>query len=171
MAKPRKRKSRRNVQPGELPTPEQVMKGDAVREFVTHAESATKAMAHRVAHDSIEKWKRKGYLNSVELQTIERMQDIWQSVYGELSLTGSYGERVASNGCEQGLRSQERQLALRAALRDVEALFPGPVKTYYSTFERICRFGEHPMDVLGNRDKALTVVKFVANLIAAKKVI
>ncbi len=169
----RNRKHRKRAQavrePGELPTPEQIMRGEAVRDFVTHAETATKAMAHRVAHDPIEKWKRAGKLTPTETATIERMQDIWQAVHGEVSLTASYSD-TGGGGCEQSLRCQEKQLALRDALRAVEGEFKG-VMPWYNIFERICRFGEHPLEVAGNREKALTVVRLVANFIAAKRLV
>ena len=167
-----KRRKKRIIEPGELPTPEQVMKGEAVREFVTHAETATKAMAHKVAHDPIERWRRDGKLTTVEVQTIERMQELWQVVFGALSVTGSYGEPIGGHsGAERCHTHQEREIALREALRDAEGLFQGPVARYYSVFERICRFGESPMDVVGNRDRALSTVRFVANMIASRSIV
>lgn len=155
-----------------LPTPEQIMKGEAVRDFVTHAETATKAMAHKVTHDPVKRWERDGKLSSVEIQTIERMQDAWQAVYGEVSVTGSYSEPLgAQTRAVRCDTPQERIIALREALCAAEAVFEGPAKVYYLQFERICRFGEAPLDVSGNRDKALNIVCFVANMIAAKNIV
>ena len=168
-----KRKSRKTKAPinAELPTPEQVIKGEAVREFVTHGESATKAMAHRVVYDPVEKWQRKGYLTHTQIQTIERMQQAWQVAYGSAKLIGGYSEPSGGNSGGVGcLRTQERVLALRSAVRAIEDHFKG-VQAYYSEFERICRFGEHPLETSGNRDRALTIVRFVADIIAAKRMI
>lgn len=166
----RKRRKQRKAPslPGDTPTPEQIMRGEAVRDFVTHAETATKAMAHRVAHDPIEKWKRKGYLSDQEIQTIERMQAIWQAVHGEISITASYCEAVGGHfDALATLRPQERVLALQQALRAVEGHFQG-LETWYNTFERVCRFGQHPLTCTGSRDRTLTIVQFVANIIATK---
>ena len=169
-----KRKLRKYAQPyeaGDLPTPEQIMHGDAIRDFVTHAETATKAMAHRVVTDPVEKWRRKGKLTPTEDVTISRMQEVWDRVHGQLSITGAYSEPSGGmNSAFGGLTPSERQIALRDALRAVEDEFKG-LRPWYSIFERVCRFGEHPLDVAGNRDKALYVVKFVASIIAAKKLI
>lgn len=166
-----KRKTPIAHQPGELPTPEQIMKGEAVREFVTHADTATKAMAHRVVHDPVEKWIRKGKLNTTQQNTIARMQEAWDVAYGRAKTTGSYSEPSGGQpGNEQGLRAQERVLILTEAVRAIEDEFSG-VRAWYSEFERICRFGEHPMEASGNRDRALTVVRFIADVIAAKRLI
>lgn len=174
MAKTKTKRAKRKatVQVGEKPNETQLANGDYERTFVTHAETATKAMAHRSGHDPVEKWKRKGYFNPVEENTIERMQDVWQAVYGEVSVTASYSEGCGgANGNVVGLRSQEREIALREALRDAEGIFQGGARAYYTVFERICRFGEHPMDVTGDRQKALLTVKFVANMIASKRIV
>lgn len=169
----RKRKPRKATTriEGVMPTPEGAKQGSAVREFVTHAETATKAMAHRVAHDPVEKWRRKGKLNHTQVQTIERMQEAWQVAYGSACLTAAYSEPSGCvSGDSEGLRTQERVLSLRTAVRAVEDEFKG-VRAYYSEFERICRFGEHPLDASGNRDRALTVVRFIVDMIAAKRMI
>lgn len=169
--KTKKRKSTRPQDIGDTPTPEQIRKGEAVRDFVTHAETNTKAMAHKVHHNTIEKWKRKGYLSSTEINTIQRMQEAWDVVYGQAKLTASYSEPSGGPsgalGCEG---RQERILALRDALRDIEAQFKG-VEAWYNVFEQICRFDHHPLDVEKSRDRALLIVQFVCNIIESRKMI
>jgi len=149
-----------------LPTPEQISKG-MTREFVMNSETATKAMTYRSSHDAIRRWDRDGKLTDLQFAKIERMQERWQAVYGTQNLVGAYSEPVA-HGNENGCEAREaRQIALRDEIRDVEAIFDG-VRQWYSTFERIARFGMAPATATGNRDRALTIVQFVADMIAAK---
>lgn len=163
----RRKNKRKSAIVGDLPTPEGIMQGQAVREFVTHAETATKAMAHRVAHDPVERWFRDGKLTSVQKQTIERMQEIWDVVHGEAKLTASYQESYGCHSGGVGLRDQERILTLSKALQAVEDAFAG-VRPWYFEFEQVCRFGIRPVDASGNRERSLTVVRFVVDFIAAK---
>lgn len=170
MAKAKRKRKQRTVPAIELvaPTPEQMVKGDAERDFVTHAETATKAMAHRVAHDPVERWYRDGKLSDTQLTTIHRMQEIWDVVHGEAKMTASYTEPSGCvSGDSGGMRCQERVLSLSKALCAVEDAFAG-VRSWYFEFEQVCRFGIRPVDASGNRERSLTVVRFVADFIAAK---
>lgn len=170
-----KRKARPQVQvePGDLPTPEQLMSAPHIRDFVTHAESNTKAMAHRSMRDPILRWERERKLTDIQASTIRRMQALWQAVYGTQRLTARYSEPVASSTAET---SDARLLGLRDDLRRIEGYFDG-VGQWFMVFERVCRFGltgpeacaTDSVDERRARDRALVIVAFVADLIAAKE--
>lgn len=172
MAKRKASKRKTRVQElGDTPTPEQMAKGGYERKFITHADTATKAMAHENCNDTIGKWRRKGYLSSTEITTIERMQEAWDVVHGQAKLTASYSELSGGPSSTLGCEGrQERILALRDALRDIEAQFKG-VDAWYFVFERICRFDDHPLEVEKNNDRALLIVQFVCNIIDSRKMI
>ena len=175
MAKPR-RKPRKAIvlaEALELPTPEQLKSAMHVRDFITHAESNTKAMAHRSMRDPIMRWERDRKITDMQASTIRRMQALWQAVYGTQKLIGTYSEPVAASTAET---SDARLLGLRDELRRIEGYFDG-VKQWYMTFERVCRFGltgpeacaTDSVDERRARDRALVIIAFVADFIAAKE--
>lgn len=167
-----KRKAATVREPGDTPTPEQATKGRAVREFVTHAETNTKAMAHRVAHDPIEKWIRKKYLTPLQIQTINRMQNLWDKLHGQISVTAAYreplGAKSASHGGEGAI---DRQRALEGALKAITDNFAGQRMRYYACFEEIARFGIHPLYAASSRQEALTVVRMIADELYEKNLV
>lgn len=170
-----KRKARPHVQvePGDLPTPEQLMTAPHIRDFVTHAETNTKSMAHRSLRDPILRWEKDRKLTDMQASTIRRMQALWQAVYGTQRLTGRYSEPLAPCTAET---SDERLMGLRNDLRRIEGYFDG-VGQWYMTFERVCRFGltgpeacaTDSVDERRARDRALVIVCFVADIIATKE--
>lgn len=168
-----KKKARPIVEPGDLPTPEQLRSALHVRDFVTHAESNTKAMTHRSLRDPILRWERDRKITDMQASTIRRMQGLWQAVYGTQKLIGTYGEPVAAS---TGETSDARLMGLRDDLRRIEGYFDG-VRQWYGTFERICRFGMTGPEACATndiaerqaRDRALVVVCFVSDFIAAKE--
>ena len=168
-----KKKARPIVEPGDLPTPEQLMTAPHDRVFVTHAETNTKAMAHRSLRDPILRWERDRKITDMQASTIRRMQSLWQAVHGTQRLTATYDEPVAGT---TGHSSDERRLELRDELRRIEGHFAG-VLGWYSTFERVCRFGltgpeacvTSSVTERAARERALVIVCFVADFIAAKE--
>lgn len=168
-----KRKARPQPETGDLPTPEQLMSAPHIRDFVTHAETNTKSMAHRSMRDPIIRWEREKKLTDIQASTIRRMQALWQAVYGTQRLIGTYSEPVAAS---TGETSDARLLGLRDDLRRIEGYFDGVID-WYRTFEKVCRFGFTGPEACETawtderraRDKALVVVCFVADFIAAKE--
>ena len=157
----------------ELPTPEQLMTGNYVREFVMNADTGTKALAHRCVRDPVLRWEREGKITDMQASTIRRMQGLWQAVYGTQKLTGRYGEPVPASTGEESL---SRILEHRDDLRRIEGYFAG-VQQYYMIFERICRFGftgpqaceTDSVSERAARDKSLVIVQFVADFISARE--
>jgi hypothetical protein len=172
MAK-RKRKTVPVFNPPELPTPEQLKTGDYIREFVTNADDNSKSMAHRCVRDPVLRWERDGKITDMQASTIRRMQSLWQAVYGTQKLTGRYGEPVPASTGDNGLA---RILEHQDDLRRIEGYFDG-VKAWYMVFERVCRFGftgpqaceTDSVSERAARDKALTIVQFIADFIAARE--
>ena len=157
----------------ELPTPEQLMTGDYIREFVMNAETGTKALAHRSVRDPVLRWEREGRITDMQASTIRRMQGLWQAVYGTQKVTGRYGEPVPASTGDDSL---SRILEHRDDLRRIEGYFAG-VQGWYSVFERVCRFGftgpqaceTGDVSERAARDRALVICQFVADFIAAKE--
>lgn len=170
-----KRKPRKQflAEPMELPTPEQLKTAIYERDFITHTETSTKAMAHKSFRDPILRWERDRKLTDMQASTIRRMQSLWQAVYGTQRLTARYSEALAPSTAET---SSARSLALRDDLHRIEGYFDG-VRQWYGTFERVCRFGltgpeacaTDSVDERRARDRALVIVCFVADFIAARE--
>jgi hypothetical protein len=170
-----RRKQRKHVtaEALDLPTPEQLNTAIYDRDFVMHAETGTKAMAHKCYRDPVLRWERDRKLTDIQASAIRRMQALWGAVHGAQRLTARYDEPLAnSTGEDLNLRIIE----LRDELRRIEGYFDG-VRQWYMTFERVCRFGltgpeacaTDSTDERRARDRALVVVAFVADLIAAKE--
>lgn len=171
-----RRKSRKfnlTAEPMDLPTPEQLRTELYVRDFVTHAETNTKAMAHRSMRDPVLRWERDGKLTDIQASTIRRMQALWQAVHGTQRLTARYSEPLAASSTETG---DARLIGLRDDLRRIEGYFDG-VRQWYGVFERVCRFGltgpeacaTDSVDERRARDRALVIVCFIADFIASKE--
>ena len=174
MGKPKRKAKRFQViEALELPTPEQLKSALHERDFIMHAETGTKAMAHKSFRDPILRWERDGKLTDMQASTIRRMQALWQAVYGTQKLTARYSEPLAPSTAET---SDARLMGLRDDLHRIEAYFEG-VRQWYQTFERVCRFGltgpeacaTDSVDERRARDRALVIVCFVADFIAARE--
>jgi hypothetical protein len=169
----RKRKAPKPPVALELPTAEQMMTGNYIREFVMNADTGTKALAHRCVRDPVLRWERERKLTDMQASTIRRMQGLWQAVYGTQKLTGRYGEPVPASTGDDGLA---RVLEHRDDIRRIEGYFAG-VKGWYSVFERVCRWGFTAPEACETdgvteraaRDRALVIVQFVADFIAARE--
>jgi hypothetical protein len=172
MAK-RKRKQVAPLAPLDLPTPEQLKTGDYIRDFVTNAETNTKAAAHRCFRDPVLRWERENRITDMQASTIRRMQSLWQAVHGTQKLTGRYGEPVPASTGDSG---QARLLEHQDDLRRIEGYFAG-VSAWYGVFERVCRFGftgpqaceTNEVSERAARDRALVICQFVADIIATKE--
>jgi len=173
---PRRNRKRKLADPreaGDLPTAEQLAHGTYERGFVTHAEQNTKSMAHRNLRDPILRWEKDRKITDMQASTIRRMQALWHAVYGTQRLTATYDEPVAGT---TGHSSDARQLERRDELRRIEGHFAG-VLGWYQTFERVCRFGLTGPDACVSdsvteraaRERALVIVCFVADFIAARE--
>lgn len=156
----RKRASRKALHiEAELPTVEQLRNGDFERDFVTHAETNTKAMTHRRRDSTIVlKWiedertavKEKRLAAGQVLFPIQAQRFIadcialWEQV-GRQRLTANYGERIASGTYGDGMTQQS---ALNELHRFKSLL--GPYQRHYWTvFENVLRHGE-PAGVAGS---------------------
>lgn len=168
----KKRKPPVTVQPGEKPTREQLAKGDYHRDFVTHVETATKAMAHISAQEPVERWKRDGRLSDTQLAAIAFTRRLWAILGAQQKVTASYGERIPASASNEHLAL--RQIEAREDLHRISGYVP---HAYWCVFENVCRFDE-PAGVAGSRlgygsrsarDRAHTVVCFVADIIAMKE--
>lgn len=172
---PRTKKKARpqlQVEPGDLPTVEQIRNGDFERDFITHAESNTKAMAWKRRDSSIvETWVREagpGFDHGAA-RVIADCQTFWSRM-GNAKVTAQYGERIPSSTHGEGYSQQEAadEIAHRKRLIGVPA--------FWDVFENVVRHNE-PAGVAGSRfannrpqqiQSAKVIVGFVASLLAAK---
>lgn len=160
MAKGRKRKKPAQFHmDADTPTPEQIRQGGFRRDFVTHAETATKAMAYRRESSIAARWidDENNAFASGSVREADRLFPVpaqkfmadcltlWARL-PENSLSAQYGERTgasAANG--RDLRSD----ALTALSRYREMLGPYQ-KHYWPVFENVLRWNE-PAGVAGSR--------------------
>lgn len=155
----------------ELPTPAQLANGDFERDFVTHAESNTKAMAYRRRDTSVvEQWCREGATGFEEpaKRAIADCITFWQRM-GCQRITANYGERIAASTHGEGYTAQEAadEIAFRKGLVPAR---------YWDVFENVVRHNE-PAGVAGSRfaknrpqqiASARAIVGLVANIIAMR---
>ena len=163
-----KRKARRSKAPqfrmeADLPTPEQLAQSEYVRDFVTHAETNTKAMTHRKRDSSIlEKWMREegpGFDHGSQ-RVIRDCITLWARM-APPSTTARYGERMASS---TGTDGQARQDAMDE-MRYRRSLLPAGMQWAWDVFENVVRHNE-PAGVAGS-----SIAKAPAQSIQSAKVI
>ena len=67
---------------GELPTPEQLREGSFDRDFVTHAETATKAMTHkrRQSRSALEHMRSRGGLTDEQYYSAQQIAEIAEKI-------------------------------------------------------------------------------------------
>lgn len=168
------RKRRKAAQPFLLdgPTPEQLAKGGYERKFITHVETATKPMAHVVATEPVERWHKEGRLSDTQYAAIALVRALWRLAGVSQRVTANYGERMPPGTTNEWLAVQE--IEAREDLHRIQAWFP---RHYWEMFEAVCRFDE-PAGTAGSRlgwgtrsarDRAHTVVCFIADYIASKE--
>lgn len=155
----------------DLPTPEQLAQGDYERDFVTHAETNTKATAYRKRDSTIlEKWIREGGVGFDQgaQRAIADCQTLWARM-GCQRVTANYGEHVAASTHGEGYTAQEAADEIAHRRRMVP-------KAYFDVFENVVRHNE-PAGRAGSRlanntaqqiASARTCVGFVASVIAMR---
>ncbi len=171
MARQRKRKAPRIIEQLETPTLAQLANDDFDRDFVTHTETNTKAIAYR-RRDSciVEKWCREGGIGFDQgaQRVIGNCQLYWMRL-GEPRLIAQYGERLPASTAGDGWTRQD---ALDE-LHFYKGLVPKP---YWEVFENVIRHNE-PAGVAGSRfakndaqriQSAKVITGFVASVIATK---
>lgn len=170
-AKRSRRKRAAVLTPMDLPTPEQLAAGDYERDFVTHAETNTKAMTYRNRESTIlERWIREGGpgFEHGAARAIADCQTFWARM-GEQRVIAHYGERIAATTSGNGYTQQEAsdEIAFRRKMV--------PAK-YFDVFENVVRHNE-PAGVAGSRfanatpqqiHSAKVIVGFVASIMAMR---
>lgn len=154
----------------ETPTEAQLSNAQFVRDFITHAESNTKAMAYRRESDMLERWVREGGpgFEQGAARAIADCQLFWARM-GEQRLVARYGERVAANTSGDGWTAQDASDEIAHRRKMVP-------RAYWDVFENVARHNE-PAGVAGSRfakntaqqiASAKTIVGFVASIIAMR---
>ncbi len=172
MAMKRGRKMKHIVEKLEEPTREQQARGGFVRQFVTHVETGTKAMAHISAHEPVERWYRAKRLSDTQMSAIALMRHLWAIAGLSQSVTANYGERIPGSG-----NVEMRAMCEIEARKDLHRIQDYVPATYWGIFENVVRHGE-PAGVAGSRlgfgdrtsdARAHTIVCFVADVICMKE--
>lgn len=134
----------------ELPTPEQIRNGDFERDFITHTDTNTKAMAYKRRDSTIlEKWMSEpnaGILFPVQAQRFIGDCIILWFRCGSPRTTSNYGERIASGRYDAGFDKL-------AALRELERFrsLLGPYQCHmWRCFENVVRHNE-PAGIAGSQ--------------------
>lgn len=161
------------IESGETPTPEQLAQGGYERKFITHVESATKAMAHVRESTILEKWMREGGVgfDVGACEVIRDFQFYWHRM-GSPKLCALYGERLP-RGDSDGVTQADAAVQIEHMKRALGKQFP---KLYWDVFENCVRHLE-PAGVAGSRmakntagqiASARHIVGMIASFIAAK---
>ena len=170
----RKRKRQQRLEPAALPTVEQLRNGDFKRDFVTHAETSTKAMTFRRRDgDILEKWLGEGApLFPIEAQRfIGDCITLWGKV-GAPRITAHYGERISTGAYGDSIT----QLDALDQLHRFKSLLGPYQRHYWTVFENVVRHNE-PAGVAGSHfannpaqriQSAKLIVSTVATDLAAK---
>jgi hypothetical protein len=171
MAK-RKRKTHAAFEPGDLPTVEQIRNGDFVRDFVTHAETNTKAMAfRRKDSDILAKWLTEPHAG--KLFPIQAQRFIGDCILlwfrcGTPRTTANYGERIASGRYDAGF---DKLAALRELERFRNQL--GPYQRHmWPVFENVVRHnmpaGVAGSDYAKNPAQSIQAAKMITSAVACE---
>lgn len=168
-----KRKPRPAIEPGETPTPEQLAQGGYERGFVTHVETATKAMAHISAHSPVARWNKARRLSDSQNTAIALCGVLWAICGLKQKLCASYGERMPVSCDNEWLANERIDAAKR--LRRIEGYVPPHL---WEVFENVVRWGE-PTGTAGaslgftgsksTQAAVLTIVRVVADIIVREE--
>jgi hypothetical protein len=166
-----RRKPMRIIEQLEAPTVAQLANDDFDRDFITHAETNTKAMAYR-RRDSciVEKWCKQGGIgfDHGAQRIIANCQLFWMRL-GEPRLIANYGERLAPSTSGDGWTRQE-------ALDELHRYKKMVPEVYWAVFENVARYNE-PAGVAGSSfatndaqriQSAKVITGFVASFIAGQ---
>lgn len=168
----RERVRERKGPDAQLSRPRQNMKGELPQNSIMTVDTVKKLHACKVFDDPIEKWANDGSLTSLQIQTIKRVKMALGQVDSKSSVARCYSERAEiPESLDLGIANQECILLdPQQALRDIEEEFEG-LSAYYSLFEKICRLEQGIFDDIEQRNRALKIVRFVADVIEMKKLI
>ena len=159
-------------EPGDAPTQAQLAKGDYHRDYVTHVETNTKAMAHVSHHDPVARWTASGRLTESQQAAIRHCSRLWELSGLKQALTANYGHVVSGAGCTE--RQAARQIDARRKLQKLQDACPPDA---WDVFENVCRWGE-PAGVAGSalgyeprsaQAVAHVMVCIVADIVAMKE--
>jgi hypothetical protein len=170
----KRRNKPRVIEPLETPTAIQLANDDFDRDFVTHAETNTKAMAYRRRESCIvEKWCREGGIgfDHGACRVIADCQALW-AMLGEPKLIAQYGERIASSTRDGGWTREDAIDQIHFYKRSLGA----NMGQYWGVFENTVRHNE-PAGVAGSQfakndaqriQSAKVITGMVASFIAGK---
>lgn len=164
-----------NAEPRALPSVFTTQHGDYQDRFVMHAETATraKALVNR-GGDPVSRWEAAGKLEPAQMLAIQKLRGIWELVGIKQRVTANYGERIGGGDVEH---ATTRKIEARQDLHRIRDYFPAPIDSYFAIFENVVRH-DWPAGVAGGGEgrsektaqaRALTVVQFVADIIAMKE--
>lgn len=156
----------------QLSRPRQNMKGEPLQNSIMAVDTVNKFHACKVFDDPIEEWANDGSLTSLQIQTIKRVKMALDQVDSKSSVARVCSEPEGIlESLDLGIANHECILFdQQQALRDIEEEFKG-LSAYYSLFEKICRLEHGPLDDIEQRNRALKIVRFVADVIEMKKLI
>ena len=161
------------AEPGEAPTPEQILQGDYVRQFVTHVETQTKTMAHISAHSPVQRWKRDKRLSDSQISAIALCEALWAKTELRQKLTASYGECIPGQFDNEW--AQAAKLDADRHLRRIKRTVPPHA---WEVWENVVRFGETAGTAgaslgftgsAGAQAAVLTLCRMVADIIAREE--
>lgn len=123
-------------------------------------------------HDPVERWKRAGKLEPQHVAVIEKVQRLWRITEDRQfeRLCASYGP-VAVSGVGSRELATLTVIEAESDLARIRGLFRHPADAYWFIFEDVCRNGMSAGIAGGSSkrgaERALVIVKFVADLIGA----
>lgn len=165
MGKATKARKREFKFDAEAPPDAQLANGKFARDFITHAEKNTKAMAYRRESTILEQWCKNGGIGFEEgaKRAIADCQLFWARM-GEPRLIAHYGERLAASTHGDGYTQQEAADEIHFRRK----MFP---PAYWSVFEAVVRHNE-PAGVAGsrlatNRPQQIMAAKAIVGMVAS----
>lgn len=170
----KRRNKPRVIEQLETPTAIQLANDDFDRDFVTHAETNTKAMAYRRRESCIvEKWCKEGGVgfDHGACRVIANCQTLWMRL-GEPRLIAQYGERLPASTHDEGCTQQDALDQLHFYKRSLGA----KMQPFWLVFENVVRHNE-PAGVAGSSfakndaqriQSAKVITGMVASFIAGK---
>lgn len=169
----RKRKEHVNVIELMAPPPEQIAKGYTAG-FVMDDDGKQARAYRNCAHDPVERWLKAGRIEGSQKAAIDVVRRLWGILGVTPKVTASYGERIG--GSSGGEHMTAIYLDAKDDLHRIQGYFAG-LHSYWDCFENVCRWNE-PAGVAGSdlgyatssaQLRALTIVQFVADIIATKE--
>lgn len=156
-----------------LPTPEQIINGDFERDFITHAETNTKAMTYRNS-TILEKWIKEGGpgFDTGSQRVIADCLLFW-SIAKPSKVTAQYGERTPAGTNDNARFTREDAID---ELHYRKKLLGAGMDWAWDVFENVVRHNE-PAGVAGSRfasnrpqqiQSAKVITGMVASFIASK---